>query len=368
MMPLLKNNSTDDFIEEGNKAFQLYRVGRRFANEANFEMAIKLQSKAAEEFKENGQVSWQSRALGRVAFSSLYHGIPEKQVIEGLEKASNLDKWQGTGNYYWIVDHCLKSDTSKDTKCHFFSKLLDGLSDLGCINLPLYYAKNDEDERYRIFRSALVLFFDQLIKREHDAQWPTWAMSDQPRLFLLRAEADPISCIRYLTLAEKSFNQMELTSYGAWTKCKKNLLEIKPYTYDSLIFPDDVVNTINELQIILLNGRNILQSPRKERDVIQFFLTVVEVYYILLRSTNSLADSIGDCDFLIKGIKASDINERSKYVQVFSDLKETVLSETDQKKAARKILSSLDSNKCELAWIEANKIKDLIRIHRLERR
>ena len=343
-----------------SKAFELYRTGRRYANEANFEMAINLQTEAAFEFNKINELSWQSRSLGRVAFSSIYFGIQEEDVTKNLKQASDLDKWQGAANYYWIIDHCLKSNTSKKTEFKFFSILLKELSELECIDLQSYYSSSNKDERYDLFRSGLVLFFDQLIKRERDAKWPSWAMSDLPRLYLLRAEENHLTSIRYLTMAEEAFNKMELTSYAAWTNCKKNLLSIQ---LNSELHNNDVNGVISSLQKILLSGRNILQSPRKERHLIKFFLTVVEFYYVLLRYVNLEIDSYEECEFLLKGIETSDIYERDTYIKACAELLEEAKKNPNREDFIAKLLTSLDYFKNLLVWIENEKIKELIYLH-----
>lgn len=112
----------DRKVDETMRAYELYRSGRRCANEADFELAIQLQNEAAQEFKKLKQYDWEARALGRVAFSSIYYGVSEAEVSAQLKLACKLDKWQGTGNYYWIIDHCLKSNTTESTKINFFPR------------------------------------------------------------------------------------------------------------------------------------------------------------------------------------------------------------------------------------------------------
>ena len=355
-----------EIIKQGiNKAYELYRSGRRYANEANFELAINLQREAAKEFEKESMKTWQSRAIGRVAFSSFYYGIPEDNVAKDLEFACKLDKWQGTANYYWIIDHCLKTDTSKTIEYAFFSTLLNKLSELNCIDINLFYLSSDEKERYMLFRSALVLFFDQLVKREQAEQWPNWAMSDYPRLYLLRAEENPLTSINYLAMAEKCFQEMELTSYAAWTNCKKGLLKIQ---LDKNIINVDTTKVVDSLQQILKNGRNILQSPRKERHLIKFFLTIIEFFYILLRYSNSEIDSFDNCGYLLKSIETSEIYERENYYSSCKQLLDDAKKFKNKIAFTNRVLKSLSNFRNQLVWIENEKIKELIFMHMCEKK
>lgn len=346
---------TDEKVDETVQAYELYIRGRHCANEANFELAIQLQSEAAQKFKKLKQYDWEARALGRVAFSSIYYGVSEEKVSAQLELACKLDKWQGTGNYYWIIDHCLKSNTTEKTKLKFFSSLLEMLDTLHCINRTDFYGSSDVETRMIMYRSALLLFFEQLIQKERAANWPDWSMSDIPRMYVLRAEENPIASINYLSMAESSYKKVDLTSYAAWTSCKKKLLSIN--------VDNDINAVMQTLNNILLDGRKILQSPGKERDIIKFYMVVISFYYELIKYSLFLSESYESCKYFLEAMKSYSIYERDEYIRESSMLIDYAEKLPTRNELSVKAINSLNRFQNPLAWIETNKIKELIMLH-----
>jgi len=330
-------------------AYELYKKGRRAANEANWDVAVALHSQAADIFACLNMKDWQSRTLGRVVCSKVYAGKSERVIKDILEKAYNIDNWQGLLNYYWVLDHALKTKSSISFKLFLLRSLIDKWSECGVCDV----SDSLKTEGYLALLDALLLFFDQLLEIERNSNWPTWSLSDIPRMDILKAERSITTASSYLKSAAEKYESCDLTSYASWSRCKLALLDCSK--------TNEIKKILNELTAIMVLGRKILQSPENERNTVKFFLTVVGFYRELLCAIleNEFENS-SRYNFYLKALEAYDLDEKKYYLNLCKSVLEKLSSILNVEEMLFAIIPAIHQIAEELPWIESSKLKQLV--------
>jgi hypothetical protein len=333
-------------------AYELYKKGRRAANEANWDTAIKLQSQAAELFANLDMRDWQSRALGRVVCSEVFAGKSEKTITETLEEAYNTDCWQGLLNYYWALDHALKTKASQEFKLYLLDNLIHKWEICGICDAY----RSLKTKGYIALLDGLLLFFDKLLDIERNSKWPSWALSDIPRLDVLKAERSITTASAYLKSAAEKYDECDLTSYASWSRCKISLLNCLNTSNSDEI--------LSELTSTLVLGRRILQSPDNERNTVKFFLTVVGFYREILCSI--LEDDYKNTarySYYLKALETYDIDEKDLYLNTCNSLIQHLESEHSCDELCNMVVTEVHHISEDLPWLESSKLRQLVSVY-----
>lgn len=255
-------------------AYQIYKEGRKLANLTEWSKAKGYHQKAAEIFVAYNKLDWASRSYGRVAFNAFDLNEKIVDIEDVLSKAYVYDKWQGTANYYWFLEHCIRSNVNLDTMKSYWSYLIQGLKELQIVDWEnICDPEWSVDSKYNAFINYLQYFFECLLEMEKENKWPEWSMSDRARMYVLKADSNESLCVNYLQKAKDAYEEVGLKSYAAWTQCKITLHQSTKCNETEII---------QYLREIMSKGKEILQTPGGPRDIVLFSMNVISFYYHVL--------------------------------------------------------------------------------------
>lgn len=339
----------EDSIES---AYKIYQAGRQYGNRGNpndWEKGKELHVNAAERFEKLGMKDWAARSLGRAAFDAL--DLNQKRIVEEyMNKAMELDPWQGTANYYWLLEHCFRKDESLNVITEYYDKFMSGMKQLGIVDDAFLEAfEVEEENKFYLLWNKLILLFTSLLEKEVD--WPKWSKSDQPRLYVLMAERNTGESCGYLQLAEDWYKEVELYSYASWTKTKRLFIESNTcMNIDSMIL---------HLRIILDEEKSIFQTPGGPRDIVRFTIKLNSFFYnilLYLRDRNELY--LSQAKVYCSALDTMGVTQIHKYKTLCKSVIDKIdtgnMEESD-------LLESIRQSLTELAWMEKNKMQILLR-------
>lgn len=120
-------------IDTGDKvaeAYELYKKGREYGNATRWDDGKRLHIDAAKLFQQSNMNDWAARSLGRAAVDDLdLNRIDQANKL--MEEAMELDSWQGTANYYWLLEHCIRKDEQIEIIEKYFNQMLTGMLEAG---------------------------------------------------------------------------------------------------------------------------------------------------------------------------------------------------------------------------------------------
>lgn len=340
-------------IDTGSKetdAYALYEQGRNYGNMTKWEEGKQFHIDAAKLFGEIGKNDWASRSLGRAAFNAL----DLQQLIQTdqlLEESIELDTWQGTANYYWVLEHCVRKEEPFELMMKYFQNMLSGMKKLEIIDDTWLseFEKLDEGNKFCCLWDKLILLFTTLVQKERE--WPEWAKSDQPRQYVLLAERNAHESIGYLKLAEEEYRKVKLESYAAWTKSKRLFLDIENCR--------NVEEVTQQLSEILEEEKKILQTPGGPKDIVRFTLKVNSFYYNVLMSVHSMEEKYkSEAKIYYSAIDSFSVSEKFEYKEQCKD----ILNKMNEGELdVECLLEMIKDSVKELAWVEKNKMCVLLR-------
>lgn len=340
-------------INTGNKvddAYELYIKGREYGNATRWEDGKRFHIDAAKLFRDSEMNDWASRSLGRAAVDALDLG-QMTQAYKLMEEAMELDPWQGTANYYWVLEHCIRKDESMEIIEKYFSQMILGMRKLEMINDTFMeeFGESIEEERFCILWDKLILLFTSLLEKEAD--WPDWSKSDKPRQYVLMAERNINESREYLKLAEMWYGKVGLESYAAWTKSKCLFLE-----GDTCESVDQMVNLLKK---ILDEGTKILQTPGGPKDIVRFSIKVNSFYYnILMYAQYGDEEYKSEAKVYCSAIDTFRVSSKYEYKEQCIEILNRIGKDGIDREY---LLKSIKKAVTGLAWLEKNKMKILLR-------
>lgn len=340
-------------ISTGNKqdeAYELYKKGREYGNARKWEDGKRLHIDAAKLFHEIEMNDWASRALGRAAVNAL--DMEQMSQAYGLlEEAMELEPWQGTANYYWILEHCIRKDESIEIIEKYFSQMLLGMQKVEMISDAFMeeFERSGEEKKFCLLWDKLILLFTALLEKEAD--WPDWSKSDKSRQYVLMAERNVSDSKEYLKLAETWYRKVGLESYAAWTKSKCLFLESNTC--------DSIEKMLNLLKNILEEGKKILQTPGGPKDIVRFSIKVNSFFYNVLAYLQYQEDVyMSEAKVYCSAIDAFRVSSKYEYKEQCM----SILNEIKEEKVDKvHLLESIKNAIMGLTWLEKNKMRILLR-------
>lgn len=340
-------------ISTGNKvdeAYELYKKGREYGNATKWEDGKRLHVDAAKLFHKVGMNDWASRSLGRAAVDA-FDLEQISQACKLLEEAMELEPWQGTANYYWMLEHCIRKDESIEAIEKFFSQMLLGMQKVEMISEAFAeeFEGSGEEKKFCLLWDKLILLFTSLLEKE--ANWPDWSKSDKARQYVLMAERNINEGKEYLQLAEKWYRKVGLDSYAAWTKSKCLFLESSNC--------ESIEKMINLLESILGEGKRILQTPGGPKDIVRFTIKVNSFFYNVLAYLKYQEDKyMFEAKVYCSAIDTFRVSNKYEYKEQCMD----ILSQLEKGGIDEgQLLESIKDAVVELTWLEKNKMKILLR-------
>lgn len=331
-------------------AYALYKQGRNYGNMTKWNEGKQFHIDAAKLFKEIGKNDWAARSLGRAAFDTL----DLQQLLETeqlLEEAMELEPWQGTANYYWVLEHCVRKEENFEHMMKYLQNMLKGMEKLKIIDKTWIdnFEKSDEEEKFCALWDKLILLFTTLLQMERG--WPDWSKSDQPRQYVLLAERNIHESIGYLKLAEEEYRKVKLDSYAAWTKSKRLFLEIENCK--------GIKQIAQQLKQIVEEEKKILQTPGGSKDIVRFTLKVNSFYYNVLMYEQFKDEKYkSEAKIYFSAIDSFAVSEKYEYKEQCR----TILNHiNDNSINVEKMLDTIKDYVKELAWVEKNKMRVLLR-------
>lgn len=339
--------NTGDKVAE---AYELYKKGREYGNATRWDDGKRLHIDAAKLFQQSSMNDWAARSLGRAAVDNLdLNRIDQANKL--MEEAMELDLWQGTANYYWLLEHCIRKDEQIEIIEKYFNQMLAGMMKLDIINdtFVKIYKESEHEEKFDLLWDKLILLFTALLDKE--TEWPEWSKSDISRKYVLMAERYSNESKEYLKLAEKWYRKVGLNSYAAWTKSKCLFLEC-----GNCINIEQLTNLLNN---ILEEGTKILQTPGGPKDIVRFSIKVNSFFYnILMYIQNKDKKYKDEAKVYCSAIDSFHVSNKFEYreqcINIFNKIDENVI-EIEQ------LLDEIKEAVTELAWLEKNKMGILLR-------
>lgn len=340
-------------ISTGNKvdeAYELYQKGRAYGNATKWEDGKRLHIDAAKLFHEIGMNDWASRSLGRAAVDAL--DLEQmSQAYRLLEEAMELEPWQGTANYYWILEHCIRKDESIEIIEKYFSQMLSGMQKVNMISdvFTEEFERSGEEKKFCLLWDKLILLFTSLLEKEED--WPDWSKSDKSRQYVLMAERNVNESKEYLRLAEMWYRKVGLESYAAWTKSKCLFLESNTC--------ESIEQMLNLLKNILEEGKKILQTPGGPKDIVRFSIKVNSFFYNILAYLQYQEDEyMSEAKVYCSAIDTFRVSSKYEYKEQCMGILDQIEKDEIDK---GHLLESIKNAVLGLTWLEKNKMKILLR-------
>lgn len=256
-------------------AFHLYREGRSLANNGAWLAASECHQLSADKFLVEGMDAWAARSLGRVAFNELDLRATGK-AQDFLDRAYTLDRWQGTANYYWVVEHCARGSADSTIAETSLERMLRGIAGLPNLEREwLVLSSASQAQLVPLYEQCLISFFEGLVTQEVSAGWPSWAMSDAGRLYVLRAEASRDVDDILLESAARAYEDAELSSYAAWYRTKAQILRSTRTS--------DIAKVTESLTVAQECIRGVIQRPGGKSDAATLANTIISSACSLLK-------------------------------------------------------------------------------------
>jgi len=197
-----------------------YKFGKRKANQSKWSESVKEHLKAYALFDSLDSKSWTARVAGRLAWGLIVQGYDEN-AKSYLKKASEIDKAQAIGDYFWAIQYCLRVNNEK-LAYQLTKEFIKICFELGLLS---FESIESESKIETSFAGKFVKDYIQFIIEYNAGQgWQRASASDKGKQFLIEAEYDKTNAVNSLAQAAKIFRNHDLSSYSAFCDFQRYLL------------------------------------------------------------------------------------------------------------------------------------------------